>query len=265
MSFSIKFGNFLFKHAYSMYKPLYSAFKNRQDAYEITLLEEYISKGAVVLDIGANIGFYASLLSRLVGEKGSVHCFEPDKRNFSRLQQTVNGLQNVVLNNVAAGPKTERIKIYTSRNLNVDHRTYKPEEYDEEIEVEAVSIDDYLNRVRGDRTRLAIDFIKIDIQGFEMQAMRGMERTLSENADIKILSEFWPCGLKKAGSSAIDYYNFLCNKGFSCYLLEKQSLTRLSTATVRTLEPLGEQHHFDIGEEHSFNILALRSGQPSPE
>lgn len=263
MSFNIKLGNFLYQHAYGIYKPLYSVFKTRQDAQEIALLEKHVFNGAVVLDIGANIGFYAGILSRLVGEKGSVHCFEPDLRNFSRLKQTLTGLQNVVLNNVAVGPRTERINIYTSSNLNVDHRTYKPEEYDEELEVEAVAIDDYLARVPGDGTMKKVDFIKIDIQGFEMQAMKGMERTLSENADVKIISEFWPHGLKKAGSSASEYYDFLCGRGFSCYLLEKRALTRLDAQAVRSLEPLGEHHDFDIGEKHSFNILALRSGQAS--
>ena len=224
---------------------MYSAFKSKQDAFEIELLKKHLRKDDTVLDIGANIGFYAKTLSEIVGPKGKIHCFEPDKTNFLHLQNYVNGSNNIVLNNKAVGPKTEILKIYTSRNLNVDHRTYKPEEYDQEIEIEAVSVDEYLGNNRK------IDFIKMDIQGFEMQAVKGMERTLEENKNIKLISEFWPYGLSKAGSSVNEYFNFLQEKGFTCYLLEKNSLQKLTLEKVDSIK--------DLSEEHYFNIFACRT------
>ncbi|MDI1353456.1 MAG: FkbM family methyltransferase [bacterium] len=247
MSFSIKLGNILYKYAYGIYKPVYTVFKNQQDAFEISLLKKHISEGDIVLDIGANIGYYAGILARLVGEKGQVHCFEPDLKNFSHLKDSVGSLNNVLVNNKAVGAKTELLSMYTSKNLNVDHRTYEPEEYDEKLEIQALSIDDYVSELKIAK----VDFIKIDIQGFEMQAIKGMERTLAENKDLKIISEFWPYGLKKAGSSVSQYYDFLNSKGFICYLLEKETLSKLNSESVRQLEPLGESHYF--------NILAIRS------
>lgn len=245
MSFSIKLGNFLYKHAFVLYKPMYTFFKNKQDAFEIELLKKYVRKGDTVLDIGANIGYYATILAQLTGEKGMVHCFEPDTQNFEHLQKTVKGLSNVRIANKAVGPRTETLKIYTSKNLNVDHRTYKPEEYDQEIEVQAISMDDYL------ASNLKADVIKMDIQGFEMQAIQGMEKVLAYNPEVKLISEFWPYGLKKAGSSVAEYFQYLNNKGFSCYLLEKKSLKKLSLEDVKQLESLPEAHYF--------NILASRS------
>ncbi len=85
---------------------------------------------------------------------------------------TCSSLKNTVLNNKSVGRKTERIKFYTSNQLNVDHRTYRPEKFGRESEVDALSIDDHL----GDDTK--VDFIKMDIQGFEMQAILGMQKTL---------------------------------------------------------------------------------------
>jgi len=239
-SLSIKLGNFLYRNAFALYKPMYNAFKRKQDAFEINLLKKYIHENYIVLDIGANIGFYANILSQLVGEKGEVHCFEPDNTNFLHLKKNCSQLQNVKLNNKAVGPKTEKLKIYTSKELNVDHRTYKPEEYEEEIEIDAVSIDDYL----GDNKKA--DFIKMDIQGFEMQALKGMHKTLEQNKEIKIISEFWPYGLRTAGSSVIEYYNLLTEKGFSCYIFKKDKLEKLSLKTVTELEPLGVEHYFNI-------------------
>ncbi len=219
---------------------MYKLFKNKQDAFEIDLLKKHIQKNDVVLDIGANIGFYATILSDIVGENGVVHCFEPDTKNFEHLKKTTANFKNIKINNKAVGPRTEKLKIYTSKNLNVDHRTYKPEEYDKEIEIDAVSIDDHLS------ANTKVNFIKMDIQGFEMQAIQGMQNILEKNKDVKLISEFWPYGLKKAGSSVTEYFNFLVNKGFVCYLLEENSLLKLTSEKVRSLEPLGEEHYFNI-------------------
>ncbi|MBP9940768.1 MAG: FkbM family methyltransferase, partial [Comamonas sp.] len=62
-------------------------------------LRQYIQPGSVVLDIGANVGYFTAHISKLVGSAGRVHAFEPEPRNFSLLSSNVaaNHLQNVVL------------------------------------------------------------------------------------------------------------------------------------------------------------------------
>jgi FkbM family methyltransferase len=245
MSFSIKLGNFLYKNAFGLYKPMYTYFKNKQDDFEISLLRKHIKKGDTVLDIGANIGYYAAMLSNSVGENGKVYCFEPDKTNFNHLEKATTNYKNISILNKAVGPKTEKIKIYTSKELNVDHRTYQPEEYDKVIEIDAVSIDDYLlltERVEAPK----VDFIKMDIQGFEMQAIKGMTKTLANNPNIKLISEFWPYGLSKAGSSVTEFFNFLQSLQFNCYLLEKDALSLLTIEKVKTLEGLDKKHYYNI-------------------
>lgn len=242
MSFSIQLGNFLYKHAYALYEPMYGAFKRKQDAFEIQLLRKHIKEGHVVIDIGANIGFYASILSRLVGDSGLVFCLEPDATNFRHLQNRVKNLPNVMAHQKAASAHTEPIKIYTSKELNVDHRTYKPEEYEWEFEIDAVSVDDFLKS----QNHSFIDFIKIDIQGYEMQAIKGMENTLRYNPAIKIISEFWPYGLKAAGSSVSEYFAYLVHMGFTVEILDKQGLKSLNAAEVKAMENLGKEHYFNI-------------------
>lgn len=246
MSLSIRFGNLLFKQAFWLYKPLYYRFKTRQDRHEIAVLKAALHAGDTVLDIGANIGFYATLLSECVGPKGQVHCFEPDPTNFRHLQQSCRRLNNVHILNKAAGPKTEKIKIYTSKKLNVDHRTYEPEEYDQVLEIGAVNLDEYVKE-----KQLQVNLIKMDIQGFEMQAAQGMKDTLKNNPDVKIISEFWPYGLRKAGSSALAYFEFLKLNGFDVQLLKHKTLETLTTEKVKALNHLGEDTYF--------NILATRT------
>jgi FkbM family methyltransferase len=247
----IKLGNFLFKNLFAVYKPMYTAFKIKQDAFEIKLLKKYIKPGDTIIDIGSNIGFYALLLSELAGEKGHVHCFEPDAVNFKHLQSATAQLKNVSINHKAIGPTTEKIKIYTSKELNVDHRTYEPEDYDEVIEIDAVNLDDYLMRTDGGKIP-KVNFIKMDIQGFEMQAIKGMQRTLTENKDLKLISEFWPYGLHKAGSSSLEYFDHLLSLQFTCYLFENETLVKLDTKKVNELDKYKED------KTHYYNILATR-------
>ncbi len=242
-SLSIKLGNFLYKNCFPLYKITYTSFKKKQDAFEISLMRKYIQKGDTVLDIGANIGFYAELLSDFAGDKGNVYCFEPDITNFNHLKKRCATLKNVTINNKAVADKTHHLKIYTSKKLNVDHRTYKPDEYDAEIDIEAVAMDDYLKGA-------AVNFIKMDIQGFEMSAVKGMESTL-QNPNVKMLSEFWPYGMRKAGTSVLEYFNFLKRYGFFIYLIKNERLTELTEAEVTRF--------LDLPETDYMNIFASKS------
>ena len=241
-SLSITLGNFLYKNCYPLYKITYKAFKEKQDSFEISLMKKYIKPNDTVLDIGANIGFYAEILSGIVGEKGKVHCFEPDTLNFKHLKDRCQKFTNVQINNKAVSDKTEVIKIYTSKQLNVDHRTYKPDDYDKEIDIDAIAVDDYLAIAQDDKE---INFIKIDIQGFEMSAVKGMKKTL-QSSHLKILSEFWPYGMRKAGTSVLEYYTFLKQNNFYIYLIENNQLIELNEEKVKTFLDLPETTYMNI-------------------
>lgn len=208
-----RFATFLYKYSFPLYKSLYYRFKLKQDAAELSFLKKNIKKGDVVLDIGSNIGFYTKIISELAGSSGKVHCFEPDKTNFKHLENAINKSANVVLNNKAVADKTGKVEIFTSHRLNVDHRTYKPEKYESSYFIDAITIDDYLAE------NLKVDVIKMDIQGAELLALKGMKRVITENKNLKIITEFWPHGLKSAGSSASELLNYMADYGYKAYLI----------------------------------------------
>jgi FkbM family methyltransferase len=208
-----RFGNELYKVAFRIYRPLYSVFKVYADRAERRILTEHLSAGCVAVDAGANIGIYSQFLSRCVGPTGAVHSFEPSPENFRHLSAAVAGLPNIRASELAVSDKTGRSLLYVSDKLNVDHHTYPMEgESRKTIPIKSITLDDYF--AAGSR----VDLIKMDIQGFELHALRGAKRVLQENPHIKLLLEFWPFGLKQAGGSADELLSFLEDQSFSLFL-----------------------------------------------
>jgi|SRR6266480_2307236 len=187
-------GNKVYKHAFPVYRPLYCAYKEYADRAERQLLRKILFPGAVVVDVGANIGIYSEFLSRCVGPTGVVHSFEPWPENFRRLQSATRKLANVRLSLAAVGERSGRSKLYVSDKLNVDHRAYLAEgDSRNTMLIDIIALDDYFKP--GQR----VDLIKMDIQGYELHALCGAKRVLQENAGINLLLEFWPSGLEQAG------------------------------------------------------------------
>ncbi|MBK6523533.1 MAG: FkbM family methyltransferase [Sphingobacteriaceae bacterium] len=238
----IKIGNWLYKNCFPLYNFTYTRFKNKNDLHEIELLKQLIKPGDHVLDIGSNIGFYAKIISNLVSEKGKVYCFEPDKTNFNYLVKNTNGIANIKLFNLAVSDKEEVIKVYKSKLLNVDHRTYPVNNYDSVEEINAKSIDGMLGK---DIEK--IDLIKIDIQGFELTAFKGMQNLLSKQNNIKIIAEYWPHGFKRAGTSAVEFYDFFDKLNYQFKLIDEGKISLLDRNYI--------VKNNDKPFEFSFNVL----------
>lgn len=185
---------------------------------ETELAKKEIKKGDVVLDIGANIGYYTLIFAKLVGEDGEVFAFEPNPTNFALLTKNVemNGYKNVTLVQKAVSNKTGKLKLYLSEDMG-DHRIYDSHDGRKYIEIDAIRLDDYLGG-----NNLKIDFIKMDIQGAEGGAIQGMLNLLKKNKTVKIVTEFWPIGLKRFGIDSNEYLKLLIEIGFKLYEVNEQ-------------------------------------------
>ncbi|GAP71705.1 hypothetical protein SAMD00024442_161_2 [Candidatus Symbiothrix dinenymphae] len=125
--------------------------------------------------------------------------------------------------------------------LNVDHRTYPIDDYTSKSEVACLSIDDFL----PEDTKL--DFIKMDIQGYEFTALQGMKNTLMRNRDhLKLFMELWPAGLKRAGSSASAVIAFLEKCGFQPHLQRGQRLSPLTSLQAKDYDDEPDNIYFNI-------------------
>jgi len=223
-----RLGNRAYEHAFPVYRLCYRPFKAYADRVERRLLRTVLSAGSVVVDAGANIGIYSQFLSRCVGPTGVVHSFEPSPENFNRLQSAVRDLANVRLSQAALGECSQSAELYLSDKLNVDHRTYATDgDSRRAVQIDIVALDDFFEP--GQR----VDLIKMDIQGYELHALRGANRVLADNPTAKLLLEFWPYGLKQAGANWMDLLATLESKNMVVRQVTKHGLVPFQSEPVK--------------------------------
>jgi FkbM family methyltransferase len=167
------------------------------EPFEIELFTRELKPGMVVLDVGANIGCYALLAARRVGPSGRVYAFEPDPRTRPSLEYNVhaNGLTNVAIVPKAASDAAGRRTLYLSQSAAHSGLAHSMDERSivGTRTVETVRIDDV---VGGQQ----VDVVKMDIEGNEPAALRGMQETLARSPAVRIFLEFNPVALQAAGS-----------------------------------------------------------------
>jgi len=134
-----------------------------------------IDPTGVALDVGANIGTTSAILSQHLPH-GQVYAFEPGPNVFAALETNVaaNGLDNVKPVNLAVAAKPGTIKFFEDAaygHIATDDRG---------CDVAAVSIDDFVTS----RAIKRIDFIKIDVEGFESGVLEGATKTIERFAPI---------------------------------------------------------------------------------
>jgi FkbM family methyltransferase len=147
------------------------------------IVTRLVTEGSVVFDVGANLGYYTCLTAPLVGRTGSVHAFEPDPDSFGRLAKTVamNGFAcRIDINNLAVHTASDQdLRLYTSTTADGkglasmihDHQWGR---FDHSVVVKTIALGDYIRAHAVGR----IDLMKIDVEGWEILALRGMEDVL---------------------------------------------------------------------------------------
>lgn len=142
------------------------------------LIREYVAAGDTVYDIGANIGYVSLLLSRQVGPAGRVNAFEPLPQNIAAFRQNIelNRLLNVHLFEFAASEGRGEAVIRMADNSSTASLVWhRDDPAAREFSIKTVAIDDLIES--GDLT--SPTFVKIDVEGSEGMALRGMRRMIA--------------------------------------------------------------------------------------
>ena len=178
---------------------------------EVNLVRQLVGSGQVVLDVGANIGYYTLLVSRLVGASGKVHAFEPDPSNAAILRRNLadNHCHNVMVHQVAVGNKNATIGLYRCADNAGTHRAYESVCCGSDtVDVRSVVLDQVM------RDESQIDFIKMDIEGYEYFALEGMDSIIREHSPA-ILVEFSPFALAETGVTATAFIQFFADREYA--------------------------------------------------
>lgn len=174
---------------------------NSDDFKVMTLHEDEIiqhifapKEGDTVVDIGAHIGLYTILASKRVGPKGKVIAIEADPSNFDVLVQNIhlNKLTNVIALNYAVYSEEKKMRLYlpteggvlpdTKYNTLMLERAHRDEKF---VEVTANTLDNLLSQLKQEQ----VNWIKIDVEGAELEVLKGCESVLSKSNDISLLIE----------------------------------------------------------------------------
>lgn len=160
--------------------------------YEVDLqdaIQKYCEEGMVVYDVGANVGYISLMFAKQSGETGQVFAFEPLPANCARLRENIdlNGLTGRIhLTQVAVVDKPGKTSfmVHQSGAMGKAQGSQgRDEHYMDEIEVKAITLDDFIFK----QGHACPDLIKMDIEGGEVLAIKGMQRTLRECSPIMLV------------------------------------------------------------------------------
>ena len=141
-----------------------------------------IRPGDTVWDVGANVGLYSKLFSDLAGPAGHVVAWEPSPVNLCRLREAVSACGNVTVNPVALGEREGTVELHQGQDdLGASSRIFERHQrgrWPEAVSVQVVCGD----RLVSSGTVSVPNVIKIDTEGFELDVLRGLSRTLQDPA-----------------------------------------------------------------------------------
>ncbi len=237
------------------YARLYLLGKRLAEATELRLFRENVEPGMTIVDMGANVGFYTAAFSRLVGENGRVYAFEPDAFSSTILRDRVRRvpLTNVQVECAAVGATDEPVNLYCSKRDRAETRTFPlgPSVPVEVCRVPMLSLDSYCRDSRIDH----IDAIKMDVEGREVDALRGMRHLMETRPPAWMFIEFSPRQLRGAGASPEEFWEELAEDGYVGYELDDRgAVTRIADPRAFT-----EAH-----AEGTTDVWAVHKTRPQP-
>jgi len=170
----------------------------RMGRAEAAFFPQLIQPGMHIADVGANLGLYSLLLARCTGPTGRVYAFEPDALMAGALRRNLaqNGATHAEVFECAVGAATGSAVLQRNALNSGDNRLGTGTGTALHSEQTAVPVRALSEALQGRR----LDLIKMDVQGWEGEALQGVAGLLDANPGLIIYFEFWPHGLRLAGT-----------------------------------------------------------------
>jgi len=214
-----------------------------RERFGVGVVTKEVKSGDIVVDIGANIGYYVLIEAKLVGDKGKVYAIEPDPSNIELLRKNIeiNGLSNVEVFQLAIGDTNEFHSMYLSTHRNKPTLrdvagTVKEKFVTGKIDVKVTTLDDFLEN------KPYPSVIRMDVEGYEYEIIRGMKNILQRKLPLTLSIEFHFHLLKRQQS--VEILETLKSAGFRIADVAKEVRQRgqrrhkLLSSVISLVEPV---------------------------
>lgn len=201
------------------------------------------SSGGVYVDVGANFGWYTCLFSKFAGSDGQVFSVEPDSSNLKLLRQNVaqNALNNVTIFPCAVSKERGFLQLHKAPPTNPGMHSFVTQghtpERPEDQHIEMRTLDDLLSQTSG-----TINLLKMDIEGFEVNALLGAQATLQRCKYLLI--EYSPGFLKAGNQNAEDFFSSILEAGLKIYTPQLGKLLPVEESEIPALLVCGESDYY---------------------
>lgn len=215
----------------------------------------HLRTGDVVIDVGANIGYYSLLASQQVGPTGRVIAFEPVpsiSRSLARNLE-LNGASNVEIVRCIASDQPGTAHIFRGRETNIGASSTRFQDgFKSEGLVRQVQGSDVIDRSLWSRVRA----VKVDTEGDEFRVLRGFKSLLEEmTVGSAVIVEVTPDLLHERGETSQELTTFMKNLNFSTFRIHNEYLMQhYAFENPRSPEPLA--HHPDTKTD----VLFVKTG-----
>jgi FkbM family methyltransferase len=192
-----------------LYIALYEFYKSAFEAGRIGGLRAFVPEGGVVIDVGANVGFFAVRFARWVGPSGRVIAMEPEEGNHAELVRRLAAKRlaaRVDVRRAVADSKSGTARLLINPDHPGDHRLGETGE-----PVAAAALDDIVP------PDCKISLIKIDVQGAELRVLAGASALLARDRPALFI-EVDPAGLARYGGSVDSLLGLLAARGYEPHL-----------------------------------------------
>jgi FkbM family methyltransferase len=204
----------------------------RYEAEETDIAKTVIQPSDVAVDIGANIGYFSILMAKRCRY---VYAFEPSRDNIEILEKNIrlNELSHKIsAYRNAISDSVGEIKLHLCPLNHGMHRIY-PSQHCVNVEpVGSIKLDTMINLYPS------VNFIKMDVEGAELYALRGMRSTI-EKWKPNIMMEFHPPSIYESGCNPRDIYDYLKNFDYDIMLIPEVDEISYEELYRRTNEPMG--------------------------